>query len=201
LKERVHAQAQAAELDRERAAIERAQAGDPRALEPVLAAHAEALYATVIVPRLGDRALAEDVLRDTFVTAIEKIGAYEFRERSVYFWLRRIALHRLIDVCRRQGRARRAIAALEAEAAEAAVVLPGADEALIAEEDRRRATARIEAALERLPERYARAIRLRLVEERTREASAAALAVSVGNFDVILFRAVRAFRRIYGDRE
>ena len=33
------------------------------------------------------------------------------------------------------------------------------------------------------------------------EACAAALGVTMGNFDVILFRAVRAFRKAYGDRD
>jgi RNA polymerase sigma-70 factor (ECF subfamily) len=196
----VIADAEAAELKDERQAILRAQAGDPRALEPVLARHAEPLFSSVILPRVGDRALAEDVVRDTFVTAVEKIGAFRWQGRSIFFWLRQIALHRLIDLHRQRGRAARLVEALAAEAALAPSQAP-ADEALIAEEDRRRALLRIEAALGALPERYARAIRLRLVEERPRQACAAALEVELGNFDVILFRALRAFRKAYGDRE
>jgi RNA polymerase sigma-70 factor (ECF subfamily) len=196
----VIADAEAAELQDERRAILRAQAGDPRALEPVLARHAESLFSSVILPRVGDRALAEDVVRDTFVAALEKIGAFRWQGRSIFFWLRQIALNRLIDLHRQRGRAARLVDALSAEAALAPAEMP-ADEALIAEQDRRRAWARIEAALAALPERYARAVRLRLVEERPREACAAALEVELGNFDVILFRALRAFRKAYGDRE
>lgn len=197
-------QAQAAfaviEADRERDAVRRAQAGDPAALTPVLGAHAESLFSSVILPRLGDRALAEDILRDTFVTAIEKIHGFRWEGKSLFFWLRQIALHKIIDHHRRRGRSRRLLEALGEELS-AAPPAAQPDDLLIAAADRRQAASRIEAAMAALPERYAQAIRLRLVEERSREACAEALAVTVGNFDVILFRAVRAFRKAYGDRD
>jgi RNA polymerase sigma-70 factor (ECF subfamily) len=196
---RVLADAESATLEIERQAVARAQGGDTAALEPLLAAHAEPLFSSVIMPRLGDRALAEDVLKDTFVTAIEKIGGFRWQGRSLFFWLRQIALHKVIDACRRRGRSRRMLEALRAELETASSEEAAADEALIAEEDRRTAMARIERALAELPERYARAIRLRLVEERSREACAEAMGVALGNFDVIFFRAVRAFRKAYGD--
>jgi RNA polymerase sigma-70 factor (ECF subfamily) len=188
----------AIEPDVERLAVEQAQRGDPSALERVLLLHSEALFSSVLLPRTGDRALAEDLLRETCVTAIEKIGSFRWQGRSLFFWLRRIALHKLIDHHRRSGRSRRLVEQLlvEANAAEPA---PGADAELIAAEDRLRARARIERAMAQLPERQALAIRLRVVEERPREECALALAVTVGNFDVILFRAVRAFRKAYGD--
>lgn len=192
------AEAQATELDQERRAVARAQAGDTRALERVLARHAEALFSQVVLPRLGDRAAAEDVVRDSLVSALENIGRFEWQERSVFVWLRRIALNRLIDLHRQRGRAERLIAALEQEVA--AATAGAADDALIAAEDRARARVRIDEILARLPERQSRAIRLRLVEERPRQECAALLGVEVGNFDVILFRALRAFRRDYGER-
>ena len=188
----------AARLETERAAIERAQAGDSSALEPLLALHSQALFSSVLLPRVGDRAEAEDILKDTLVTAIEKIGSFEWQGRSFFFWLRRIALHKLIDAHRRRGRADRLVEALTVES-NAEAPAGSADDALIADEDRRRAQQRIERAMERLPERYERALRLRLVEDRSREACAQALGVTLGNFDVILFRAVRAFRTAYGE--
>lgn len=190
--------ARAIDIDEERVCVERAQAGDPAALEPLLARHAEALFSSVLLPRTGDRPLAEDLLKETCVTAIEKIGAFRWQGRSLFFWLRQIALNKLIDHYRREGRSRRIIDRLVIEA-EAAAPAAGADAALIAAEDRRRARGRIDEAMAELSERYAAAIRLRLVEERSREECAATLGVTVGNFDVILFRAVRAFRKAYGD--
>ena len=186
------------EVDEERAAIERAQAGDPSALEPLLVLHAEALFSSVLMPRVGDRALCEDLLRDTCLTAIEKIGAFRWQGRSLFFWLRQIALNKLIDHHRRSGRSRRLIDQLVSEM-EAAAPTPTADAALIAAEDRRRARERIDAAMAALTERYALAVRLRLIEERPREQCALSMQVTVGNFDVILFRAVRAFRKAYGE--
>ena len=196
----VLARAQEARLDEERLAIERAQAGDRGALEPLLANHAEALFSSVLMPRLGDRAQAEDILKDTLVTAIEKIGTFEWQGRSFFFWLRRIALHKLIDAHRARGRAERLVGALAVEA-EAEAPPAGADDELIALEDRRRAQSRITRVMRDLPERYRRAIELRLVEDRPREACAEAMGVTLGNFDVILFRAVRAFRKVFGDNE
>jgi RNA polymerase sigma factor (sigma-70 family) len=192
--------AKAGDLDEERRAVGRAQAGDLRALEPVLAAHAEALFSSVILPRLGHRPQAEDLLKDTLVTAIEQIGSFEWQGRSLFFWLRQIALRKIIDAHRARGRARAFEEALIREATQAVEVAP-ADDALIAEQDRRRAAERIEAALAALPERYAAAIRLRLIRELPREECARELGVQVATFDVVLFRAVRAFRKVYGGRD
>ncbi len=70
---------------------------------------------------------------------------------------------------------------------------------LSAEEERRIAGERIAQTLATLHPRYAETIRLRLCEERPRADCAAALGVSVETFDVLLFRAVRAFRKAYGE--
>jgi len=190
-----------ADLEEERRAIARAQAGDLSALDPVLESHAGQLFSSVILPRVGDRAQAEDLLKDTLVTAIEKIGGFEWQGRSLFFWLRQIALRRVVDVHRARGRQRLLEAALAREAEASAAASEAADETFLAEEDRRRAAARIDAALSQLPERYALAIRLRLVEERAREECARDLGVKTATFDVVLFRAVRAFRKAYGERE
>ena len=55
----------------------------------------------------------------------------------------------------------------------------------------------MELSLSRLNPRYAEALRMRLLEDRTREECAAAMGVTVGNFDVILHRACKAFRQGY----
>ena len=56
-----------------------------------------------------------------------------------------------------------------------------------------------DATLSGLHPRYAEAIKLRLAEERPRTDCAVALGVSVETFDVLLFRAVRAFRKAFGE--
>ncbi|GAB5540802.1 MAG: hypothetical protein SangKO_005620 [Sandaracinaceae bacterium] len=53
----------------------------------------------------------------------------------------------------------------------------------------------VSAVLERINPRYARAISLRFFEDRSREECAAGLDVKIGTFDVVLLRALRAFRK------
>lgn len=183
-------------LVREKRAIERAQSGDLAALEPVLAQHAEALFACIL-GRVGERATAEDLLKDTFVTALEKIASFAWQERSIYHWLRQIAINKTLDHHRALGRRKRLCQALRSELNEAAD--PVAIASLSAEEERRIAGSRIEATLTGLHPRYAQAIRLRLCEERPRGDCAQAMGVTVETFDVLLFRAVRAFRKAYGE--
>jgi RNA polymerase sigma-70 factor (ECF subfamily) len=183
-------------LLREKRAIERAQGGDLAALEPVLAQHAEALF-MCLLGRVGERAQAEDLLKDTFVTALERIRSFVWQDRSIYHWLRQIALHKALDHHRAVGRRKKMCQALRAEID--ATIEPAAPQSLSAEEERRIAQQRIEATLAGLHPRYAQAIRLRLCEEKPRADCASALGVSVETFDVLLFRAVRAFRKAYGD--
>ena len=57
------------------------------------------------------------------------------------------------------------------------------------------------AALAAIPARYRQAIELRLIEELPREACARRMDVTTATFDVVLYRAVRAFRKQFGDRE
>jgi RNA polymerase sigma factor (sigma-70 family) len=52
-------------------------------------------------------------------------------------------------------------------------------------------------ALDKLNPRYAQALRMRLLDELDRDECAAALDVTVGNFDVIFHRACKAFRKVY----
>jgi RNA polymerase sigma-70 factor (ECF subfamily) len=186
----------AALLQRERRGIERAQAGELVALEPILASHAEPLL-MLILGRVGERADAEDLLKDTFVTALTRIGSFVWQERSIYHWLRQIALNKTIDYHRALGRRRRLCQALKAELTEAEDA--AAPMLLLAEEERQLAQQRIDKVLALLHPRYAHAIRLRLGEERPRAECAELLAVSVETFDVLLFRAVRAFRKAYGE--
>jgi RNA polymerase sigma-70 factor (ECF subfamily) len=76
-----------------------------------------------------------------------------------------------------------------------------ADAQLIADQERAVHRARIDEAMGQLAERYRTAIELRLVQELTREECAKRLGVTVGTFDVLLFRAVRSFRKHFGEAD
>jgi RNA polymerase sigma-70 factor (ECF subfamily) len=62
--------------------------------------------------------------------------------------------------------------------------------------DIRVARQRVELLLDRINPRYARAIRLRILEEKSREEAARVLDVSVGTFDVVLHRAMSALKTV-----
>jgi len=157
--------------------------------------YGDSLFREVILPRIPVRELAEDVLRDTFRLVIERIGQYKAEtNKSIYFWIRRIAINRGLDVYRSWRRARQLEELLLAEGAVSTSVEP--EEPEMEREDTR---AMIEATLGKLNPRYAEALKLRLIDEQPREVCAAQLGVTVGNFDVILHRACSAFRKAYGE--
>lgn len=181
-------------LDEERAVVERMQDGDRAAFAVLYRWYGDAIY-RVIVARVGQHEAAEDCLRDTFRQALEKIGSFTYDRQSIYWWLRRIAVNKAMDVHRDRKRDR--TLAERAEAEPAASPLPQAtprpDRGIEVAETSRD----VEISLSRMNVRYAQALRLRLIEDHTREQCAAALGVTVGNFDVILHRASRAFKEVW----
>jgi RNA polymerase sigma-70 factor (ECF subfamily) len=192
--------ATAPELEEEQRLVEEAQRGNLDAMRPILERYAQPLYATVILPRIGDAATAEDVLRDTMMVAVEKIQRFTWQGKSIYPWLRQIAINKVYDVHRHTKRTRRLADALAQEHPEETDADDGPDHVLIAAQDRERQRGRIDETMAAIPERYRIAIELRLIEELPREECAQRLGVSIGTFDVLLFRAVRAFRKRFGER-
>ena len=181
-------------LEEERVVIRRLQQGDRAAFATLYGWYGEQIYRQAILPRLPNRELAEDCLRDTFRTALEKIETFRIANRSIFFWLRRIAVNKAIDIHRRHRRDHDLADAYRAEPSVSlnqAVARP--DRGLEVEETKRM----VEASLANMNPRYAQALRLRLIEDRDREECARILDVTVGNFDVILHRATRAFRKVY----
>src|SRR5215470_16430244 len=187
------------ELEQEQRQVEEAQAGNLDAMRPILERYAQPLYGTVILPRLGDAASAEEVLRDTLATAVEKIAKFTWQGKSIYPWLRQIAINKVYDVHRQAKRSRRLADAMVHEVAVESDPASHADAQLIADQERRAHRDRIDETMQQLQERYRTAIELRLVQELSRDDCAQRLGVTIGTFDVLLFRAVRAFRKHFGD--
>jgi RNA polymerase sigma factor (sigma-70 family) len=191
---------QRAELEQEQRLVEEAQRGNLDAMRPILERYAQPLYGTVILPRLGDTASAEEVLRDTLATAVEKINRFTWQGKSIYPWLRQIAINKVFDVHRQSKRSRKLADAMAHELPVESDPDSHADAQLIADQERRSHRDRIDDTMQQLQERYRTAIELRLVQELPREECAKRLDVTIGTFDVLLFRAVRAFRKQFGDR-
>ena len=188
------------ELEQEQRLVEEAQQGNLDAMRPILERYAGPLYGTVILPRLGDAVSAEEVLRDTLATAVEKIRRFTWQGKSIYPWLRQIAINKVYDVHRQSKRSRRLADAMVHEVDVETDPASHADAQLIADQERRAHRERIDETLQQLQDRYRTAIELRLIQELPREDCARRLGVAIGTFDVLLFRAVRAFRKHFGER-
>jgi len=188
------------DLELEQRQVQEAQQGNLDAMRPLLERYAAPLYGTVILPRLGDSASAEEVLRDTLATAVEKIRGFTWQGKSIYPWLRQIAINKVYDIHRQSKRSRRLADAMVHEVAIESDPASHADAQLIAFQERRAHRDKIDETLQQLQERYRLAIELRLVQELSREDCAQRLGVTIGTFDVLLFRAVRAFRKHFGER-
>jgi RNA polymerase sigma-70 factor (ECF subfamily) len=179
-------------LAEERRLLGELRRGERTAFAPLYRAFAQPLYARVLLPKLGDRQAAEDVLAETFRIMVEKLDSYDDRGGSIWSWLATIAANKARDVEReraRRGQALRGFALLAAPLLEAQPA--GPDDAA---GDAVRLQAAVARVMEELHPRYARALTLRFLEDRTRDECATLLEVKVATFDVVLLRALRAFR-------
>lgn len=183
------------ELESERGLCEKARGGDRAALGSLLERHGPRLYRAVLLPRLGNRALAEEALSLTYLRVVERIAQFEWQSVGIYPWLRVVALRIALD----QLRARQREVLFEAGDLEREIdraERETRDAAALEARDLGVARARVTALLDRLHPRYAEAIRLRVLEERPRAEAAEKLGVSVGTFDVVLHRAMAALRKV-----
>lgn len=176
----------------EQAVVARAASGDRRAFEQIYRAYAPTLFSYVLVPMLGDRDDAHDCLRETFLAAYRHLSTFTWQAGGLYPWLKTLAKNKARDLLRASGRRQRLRGAFEEHLGTAGSDGPRNP----AEEELQRGAlrTRIESVLEQLNPRYAQVLRLRLLEDRSREECAAALDVKVGTLDVLLFRACKSFR-------
>jgi RNA polymerase sigma-70 factor (ECF subfamily) len=175
--------------------LERIRAGDREAFAELYRAFAPSLYARVLMPKLGNPAAAEDALSETFQSLLEHVHELEVGERSLLHWLGRVASNKATDMHRRTARSRRSLANFEKLLAP---LLPSEDDPFGQREDealRERSRRAIGEVLDALNPRYRRALELRFLEEQPRERCAELLEVKLGTFDVLVLRALRAFRK------
>lgn len=183
------------DLEEERSLVARAQAGDRDATGELLQRHGPTIYRTVLLPRLGSEAASKDALGETYAKVVERIGQFTWQNVGFYPWLRTVALRVALD----QLRARQRLVLWEAQDVEreldqASTQTP-VDQRLLEERDREAARAKVDKALKAIHPRYARAVRLRILEERSREEVAATMEVTPATFDVLLHRAVAALKK------
>jgi RNA polymerase sigma-70 factor (ECF subfamily) len=175
----------------------RALGGDRAAFTALYQAYAKLVFVRVLMPKLGQVGAAEDALSETFRTAFERLGQFEARQTSIYFWFAKIAEHKALDMHRARAVTGRAIVNLQEQFSALVPQALGADAQLAAHEQEQRVKARLSACMTELNPRYRAALELRFYQERERAECAEALGVSVPTFDVLLLRALRALRKLW----
>jgi RNA polymerase sigma-70 factor (ECF subfamily) len=177
------------------ALVTRAQAGDRTALGELLHKYGAGLYRSVLLPRLGTETAAKEALAETYAKVVANIAKFTWQNVGFYPWLRTVALRVALD----QLRAKKRLVLFEeddlAREIDATQTTTPVDQQLSDQRDREAARAKVEAALGAINPRYARAIRLRVLEERPREEVAAELGVTTATFDVLLHRAIASLKK------
>lgn len=171
--------------------IARARRGDREAFADLYQRYLPMIYAYVRARVFNDPD-AEDLTEQVFLRAFQSLARYRPRGWPYSAFLYRIARHQVIDHVRRSRRE----AAVEPLDEQAEAQGPSGDRAVIEREDR----ARLQRALERLPQDYQEVIRLRLLLSLPTSTAAAWLGRSEGAVRVLLHRAMHALRRELGVR-
>ena len=176
---------------------DRILAGDREAAQFLFQAHFEALYEFAHFRVGGDRGLAEDVVQDTFLTALQGLRGFDGRS-SLHTWLCGIARNR-IRMHRRKRRPMALEDALEAGSEEIDALL-----ARVASEplpewvlERRETRELVGATLSSLPPTYRKALIEKYVDGRSVAEIGAGLAKSEKATESMLTRARLAFAGVF----
>jgi RNA polymerase sigma-70 factor (ECF subfamily) len=177
------------------ALVTRAQAGDRVALGELLHKYGQGLYRSVLLPRLGSEAAAKEALSETYAKVVANIGKFTWQNVGFYPWLRTVALRVALD----QIRAKKRVVLFEeddlAREIDAAQTTTPVEQQISDQRDREAARRKVDDALARINPRYARAIRLRVLEERPRDEVAKEMGVTPATFDVLLHRAIASLKK------
>lgn len=184
--------------EQERALVERAQAGNRAAFRELYQRFSPSVHRYAILPLVHNRTLAEDLLADTFVRALENIQRFRWQGKGVLPWLIRIAKNLSLDHLRKSGR----VGGWPAEYEQLVPDPRDLDGETITAH--REITGlmreRIDECLVDINPRYRKVLELRLVQGMPRDQAAESMEVSIGTLDVLLFRACKAFRKVYVQR-
>ncbi len=146
--------------------------------------HAEALLG-FLVYRTGDRALAEEILADTFERVLRSRKGYDRRKASAKTWIYSIALNRLRDVMRKRDAEQRALRRHDAGAPEATL-----------DTDRVEERGTVAAALAQLGEDEREAVSLRYGGDLSVAEVAKTLGVKVSTAEGRIYRGLKQLREL-----
>ncbi|GAB4432245.1 MAG: hypothetical protein OHK0015_19570 [Chloroflexi bacterium OHK40] len=170
--------------------IARAQAYEAEAVSELYRRYADLIY-RYIYYRVGDPTVAEDLLADVFLRALEGLPEYRERGRPFEAWLYSIAHNKVVDHFRRQ-RVRRSSPLHEGLAAE-----PGAEpqQQALQREAQRLAWG----AVARLTDDQQQVVTLRFIAGYSIAEVAEQLGKTEGAIKALQSRALAALRKLLGD--
>jgi RNA polymerase sigma-70 factor, ECF subfamily len=171
--------------------------GEMQGLAGLYELYADRLYRQILYPCLADEEAAQDVLKETFLTVMERIEQFQWdAQRGMFPWLARIARNRALDRHRKLQRESRGQGAYRQEL-EGLAPPPRPDQLLSEVEEQQLLQERVQRLLGQLNPRYQKVLELRLFEERSREECAQNLEIQLGTLDVVFHRALKAFRKLW----
>jgi len=173
-------------VSRERGLRAAALSGDEEAWRSWYDESFDALYAYVLWRCAGLREHADEVVQETWLVAVRRIGSFDPTQAAFVTWLRGIAAHVLRNHFRRTAR-------------RAHMSLNGVDPAARSDEERRERADRVARALARLPERYEGVLRAKYLDGRSVADIAADSNETPKTVESLLTRARQAFREAYDE--
>lgn len=171
------------------------------ALRRFYESHVDGLYAFVMVRVRGDVALAEDVVQDTFLTAMGRVADYDPQRGSLRSWLwtlSRNVLRRHLRHHPQRARLYEVHRQLDAAWTRLGGSVHGSvpsDEIL----EQRQTRAMVTTAMASLDPKYRRVLVGKYVEDKTLQELGAELELSGEAVKSLLARARRAFRQAFGE--
>lgn len=174
------------------AAMLRVAAGERTALQTAYRLTSAKLFG-VCLRILHDRAEAEDVLQEVYLTVWQKAAEFDPARSSPMTWLITIARNRAIDRLRSKGGSRR-MEPIEA-ATDIADAAPSADDSLADSE----ASARLRACLDGLANHEQNALRGAFFDGNTYEELAARMSVPLGTMKSWIRRALQKLKACLGE--
>lgn len=178
------------------AELDRARRGDAGAIGRFYDAHVDGLYAFVYHRVGGDRALAEDVVQETFARALGKQASYDAARGSIGGWLTTLSRNAIRDHLRAHRRSDELAARWERiDATLAQTFAAMAERPLPGDVLERAETADlVHMAIANLTDQYRTALTRKYVDGESLETLAGELGISVDATKSLLARARRAFR-------
>ncbi|WP_163511871.1 sigma-70 family RNA polymerase sigma factor [Fodinicola acaciae] len=173
------------------ALVERVQAGDAEAFGLIYDRYVDEVYRFVAY-RVTSRALAEDLTSETFVRALRRISALQWRGRDPGAWLITIARNLVAD---HYKSSRHRMEITTAEIPDGAPAVDGPERTVL---DALTA-AELVAAIRKLSAEQRECVTLRFLRCLSVEETAAAMGKNAGAVKALQYRAVRALARLLRD--